>query len=119
MKSKSLDILGISAATLCLLHCLLFPFLFIVPMRVSHNPFVDLVFLLIGIFSVYRLTKNMEFGLIKALFWIGISIILISIVLQILLFIHTPLIYIGATTLIITHVVHYANHSHGNQANPL
>lgn len=113
MKSKSLDILGISAATLCLLHCLLFPFLFVLPLRVSHNPFVDIGFLLIGIFAVFRLTRTMPFGLIKSLLWIGIGIITLSVVLQMLWAVHTPLIYIGATTLIITHLINF-NFNHKN-----
>ncbi len=113
MKPKKLDILGIFAASLCLLHCLLFPLLFVVPMRVSHNPFVDLFFLLIGIFAVYRLTLTMQFGLIKSLLWVGIGIITLSVMLQMFWAIHTPLIYIGATTLIITHLINFNfNHKH-------
>jgi|GEM_PF-5601353 len=45
MKSKILDAVGISAAVLCLIHCIAFPLLMIMPLGISHNPFIDLTFL--------------------------------------------------------------------------
>jgi len=44
------DILGISSATVCLVHCLVVPLLTILPFGLSHNPFVDLFFATIGLF---------------------------------------------------------------------
>ena len=58
MKSKILDAVGISAAVLCLIHCIVFPLLLIVPLGISHNPYIDLVFLFIGAVVVFRITKK-------------------------------------------------------------
>ncbi|MDN5479404.1 MAG: MerC family mercury resistance protein, partial [Chryseobacterium sp.] len=48
MKSKILDAVGISAAVLCLIHCIAFPLLMIIPLGISHNPYIDMAFLVIG-----------------------------------------------------------------------
>lgn len=110
MKSKKLDILGISAATLCLIHCLVFPMLMIVPLGIAHNAYIDLAFLTIGLLIVFRITRNMNLGILKSLFWSGIGLIGISIFLDLLFHYHSPLIYIGTTTLVIAHVLHFNSH---------
>jgi len=96
MKSKILDAIGISAAGLCLIHCLVFPILFIIPLGISHNPYIDLAFLLIGIVVVFRVTKKLSSIALKTLFWISILLISISVAIDMLYHIHLPLIYIGS-----------------------
>lgn len=44
MKSKFLDAVGLSAAFLCLIHCLAFPLLLMLAIAIVHNPYIDLVF---------------------------------------------------------------------------
>ncbi|MGI9583178.1 MerC domain-containing protein [Chryseobacterium sp. RRHN12] len=112
MKSKILDAVGISAAVLCLIHCIVFPLLLIVPLGISHNPYIDLVFLCIGAVVVFRVTKKIEKRWLKILFWTSVFLISISILTDILLEIHVPLIYIGTAGLITGHLINFKNHKH-------
>lgn len=112
MKSKILDAVGISAAVLCLIHCIVFPLLLIVPLGISHNPYIDLVFLLIGAVVVFRITKKIEKQWLKFLFWISLALISISILADFLFEVHLPLIYMGAAGLITGHLINFKNHKH-------
>lgn len=112
MKSKILDAVGISAAVLCLIHCIVFPLLLIVPLGISHDPYIDLVFLFIGAVVVFRITKKMENRWLKFLFWISLSLIFISILTDFLFEVHLSLIYIGAIGLITGHIINFKNHKH-------
>ncbi|MET3036584.1 MerC domain-containing protein [Chryseobacterium sp. NRRL B-14859] len=112
MKSKILDTIGISAAVLCLIHCIIFPLLLIVPLGISHNPYIDLVFLLIGTVVVFRLTKKIKSTWLKLLFWISIVLISVSVLIDLLFEIHVPLIYAGAAGLITGHIINFKNHKH-------
>ncbi|MBT2619853.1 MULTISPECIES: MerC domain-containing protein [Chryseobacterium] len=112
MKSKILDAVGISAAVLCLIHCIIFPLLMIVPLGISHNPYVDLAFLFIGGVVVYRVTKKVSKLWLKSLFWISILLISISVLVDLIYEIHIPLIYVGAVGLITGHILNFKNHKH-------
>ena len=112
MKSKILDVVGISAAVLCLIHCVVFPLLLIVPLGISHNPFVDLAFLLIGAVVVYRISKKTANHWLKALFALSILLISISVFSDMIFEIHLPLIYFGAAGLIAGHLINFNNHKH-------
>ena len=52
------DMLGISSAFICLVHCLIFPILTIVPLGLSHNPIIDLFFAAIGLFAILKIMKK-------------------------------------------------------------
>jgi hypothetical protein len=112
MKSKILDAVGISAAVLCLIHCVVFPLLMIIPLGISHNPYIDLAFLIIGAVVVYRVTKNIASSWLKLLFWSSIILISISVLADLILEIHIPLIYAGAAGLITGHIINFRNHKH-------
>jgi hypothetical protein len=112
MKSKILDAVEISAAVLCLIHCIVFPLLLIVPLGISHNPYIDLTFLCIGAVVVFRVTKKMESRWLKFLFWISVSLIFISVLTDLIFEIHIPLIYVGAAGLIAGHIINFKNHKH-------
>ncbi|SHE77662.1 MerC domain-containing protein [Chryseobacterium takakiae] len=112
MKTKILDYIGISAAVLCLVHCILFPLLIIVPLGISHNPLIDLLFLIVGTSVVFRITKKLESRWLKILFWASIGIIAISIGLDLIFHVHSELIFIGAAGLIIAHIINFRNHKH-------
>lgn len=112
MKSKILDAVGISAAVLCLIHCIAFPMLMIIPLGISHNPYIDIAFLIIGAAVVYRVTKNMELSWLKLLFWNSIILIIVSVLTDLIFEIHLPLIYIGAAGLIAGHIINFKNHKH-------
>lgn len=112
MKSKFLDAVGISVAVLCLIHCIVFPLLLIVPLGLSHNPYIDLAFLLIGTIVVYRQTKQMTNSWLQILFWASIGCIAVSILIDWIFEIHLPLIYVGAAGLITAHIINFKNHKH-------
>ncbi|WP_312991980.1 MerC domain-containing protein [Chryseobacterium flavum] len=112
MKSKILDTIGISAAVLCLIHCIIFPLLIIIPFGISHNPYIDLVFLVIGTLVVSRITRQIESDGLKALFWVSIVLISISIATDLIFEVHVPLIYAGAAGLITGHIINFKNHKH-------
>ncbi|MCS4305458.1 MULTISPECIES: MerC domain-containing protein [Chryseobacterium] len=112
MKSKFLDAVGISAAVLCLIHCIVFPLLLIIPLGISHNPYIDLTFLLIGTFVVYRQTRHMTNHWLSILFWGSIGLIAVSILTDFIFEIHLPLIYAGAAGLITAHFINLKKHKH-------
>ena len=110
MKTKILDYIGISAAVLCLIHCIVFPLLMIIPMGISHNPLIDLIFLIVGIAVVFRITKSTASLWLKVLFWSSVAVIAVSILLELIFHIHFELIYIGAIGLITAHLINFKNH---------
>src|SRR5690606_34988926 len=108
MKARTLDLLGISAAGLCLVHCLIFPLLMIVPLGLAHNAYIDLTFLVIGVLVVFRITRKMKrHSGLKLLFWLALTLIGFSVGMDLIFHQHLPLIYIGAILLIIAHVLNF------------
>lgn len=112
MKSKLLDAIGISAAVLCLIHCIVFPLLLIVPMGISHNPYIDLGFLIVGTTVVFRITKQVKNLWLNVLFWGSIVLIAVSVMADFIFEVHLPLIYVGAAGLITAHLINFKNHKH-------
>ena len=107
--SFNMDILGISAASLCLVHCLLFPLLTILPLGLTHNPYIDLLFILIGLWAVLRIIKTAKLSVIMLLL-VSITLILLGLVIEIFLDYHTSLILLGGIGLIMGHLLNYKNH---------
>ena len=103
------DILGISSATICLVHCLIFPLLTILPLGLNHNPTVDLVFASIGLFAILKITKKSSL-LVSSILIVSMSLIWMSILSEIFLEIHLDLIYFGGTGMIIGHLINYRLH---------
>lgn len=107
--SSFYDILGISSATICLVHCLIFPLLTILPLGLSHNPIIDLIFASIGVFAVFKITKKSTL-LVSSILIVSMSLIWISILTDIFLEIHLDLIYFGGIGMIIGHLLNYKLH---------
>ena len=103
------DILGISSATICLVHCLIFPLLTILPLGLNHNPMVDLVFASIGLFAILKITKKSSL-LVSSILIVSMSLIWMSILSEIFLEIHLDLIYFGGAGMIIGHLINYRLH---------
>jgi hypothetical protein len=112
MKSKILDAVGISAAVLCLVHCIVFPLLMIIPLGISHNPYIDMAFLAIGAVVVFRVTQKITSRWLKLLFWTSLILIFISVLTDLIFEVHIPLIYAGAAGLITGHLINFKNHKH-------
>ena len=111
--SSFYDILGISSATICLVHCLIFPLLTILPLGLSHNPIIDLVFASIGVFAVFKITKKSTL-LVSSILIVSMGLIWISILTDIFLEIHLDLIYFGGIGMIIGHLLNYKLHKKQN-----
>lgn len=71
------DVFGAAASTLCVIHCLATPFIFIAQTASIHNdgasPFwwknLDFIFLIISYFAVARSSKNTSRSYMKPLLW--------------------------------------------------
>lgn len=107
------DILGISSATVCLVHCLVFPLLTILPLGVSHNPFIDLFFAVIGSIAVFKIIKKSNL-LVATILIISMSLIWISVLSEIILDFHLDLIFVGGIGMIIGHLLNYKLHRNRN-----
>lgn len=117
-KTKNYDLLGMSAALLCLVHCVVLPLLVFIPIGISHNPYIDLLFLLIGAWSVYKTSKRSKRIIVKYMLWSGLLLITISIAMDIFLHLHSLLMYIGVSALVTGHVINMRNHHPSKQVRP-
>nr|WP_294927081.1 MerC domain-containing protein [uncultured Flavobacterium sp.] len=111
--SSFYDILGISSATICLVHCLVFPLLTILPLGLIHNPIIDLLFASIGLFAIFKITKKSSL-FISSILIVSMSLIWVSILSEIFLEIHLDLIYFGGIGMIIGHLINYKLHKKQN-----
>jgi len=103
------DILGISSATVCLVHCLIFPLLTILPLGLSHNPIIDLLFASVGLFAILKIIKKSSL-LVSSILIVSMALIWMSVLSEILFDIHLDLIYFGGIGMIIGHLVNYKMH---------
>jgi hypothetical protein len=114
MKKQSiavLNILGISSASLCLVHCLLFPILSIIPLGFSNNHWIDVFFACIGMFVVSKIVMSKTSKKIKLVLFVSIIIVIIGVVLEIIWGINTKMVLIGGIGMIIGHLLNYKSHS--------
>lgn len=107
------DILGISSATICLVHCLVFPLLTILPLGLSHNPFIDLFFATMGLFAIFKIINKSSL-LISTVLIISMALIWISVLTELFLDIHLDLIFIGGIGMIVGHFLNYKNYKNSN-----
>jgi hypothetical protein len=107
------DILGISSATICLVHCLIFPLLTILPLGLSHNPIIDLLFASIGLFAILKIIKKSSL-LVSSILIVSMALIWMSVLSEILFDIHLDLIYFGGIGMIIGHLINYKLHKKQN-----
>ncbi|KIA97731.1 MerC mercury resistance protein [Flavobacterium sp. KMS] len=117
MKTKTTfnwDLLGISSASICLIHCLIFPVITILPLGLSHNPLIDLLFVSIGFFAVVKIIKKSNL-LVSSILILSLTLIFISILIEIVLDVHSNLIFIGGIGMIIGHFLNYRSHKKTEQ----
>jgi MerC mercury resistance protein len=107
------DVLGISSATICLVHCLIFPLLTILPLGLGHNPFIDLIFAFIGLFAIVKITKKSSL-LVSSILIVSMGFIWISILTEIFTDIYLDLIYLGGIGMIVGHLINYKSHKKQN-----
>ncbi|TDO93961.1 MerC domain-containing protein [Flavobacterium sp. 245] len=107
------DILGISSATFCLVHCLIFPVLTILPLGLIHNPIIDLIFASLGLFAIIKIMKKSSL-LVSSILVVSMGLIWISILSEMVFEIHLDLIYFGGIGMIIGHLLNYNLHKKEN-----
>jgi Na+/glutamate symporter len=83
------------------------------PLGLSHNPFIDLVFASIGLFAILKITKKSSL-LVSSILIVSMSLIWISILIELFLEIHLDLIYFGGIGMIIGHLINYKLHRKQN-----
>lgn len=113
MKKESiavLDILGISTASLCLVHCLLFPLLSIIPLGLSNNHWIDVFFVVIGMFVVSKIVRSKASKKVKIILTSSITVVIIGVFLEIIWDINTKMVLIGGIGMIIGHLLNYKSH---------
>ena len=87
MIAKKSDFFGVMSSTLCLMHCLLTPVLFVIPFWWKGMNFV---FVAVSLSAVYFSSKNTSRSIMKPLLWIGFSLLTLSIVNEEFHFLHVP-----------------------------
>lgn len=107
--SSFYDILGISSAAFCLVHCLIFPILTIFPLGLIHNPIIDLIFASFGLFAIVKIIKKSPL-LISAILVVSMALIWVSILSEIIFDVHLDLIYFGGIGMIVGHLLNYNLH---------
>lgn len=107
------DILGISSATICLVHCLIFPLLTILPLGLTHNPGIDLLFASLGLFAILKIIKKSSL-LVSSVLLVSMALIWIGILIDLFFEIHLNLIYFGGIGMIIGHLINYKLHRKQN-----
>lgn len=104
------DIIGISSATLCLIHCLVFPLLAIIPFGFSDNIWIDTFFACISMFVVSKILRSNATKKIKWILGISVIFIIISVVIETFFKVNSGLLYIGGLGMIVGHFLNYNSH---------
>jgi hypothetical protein len=112
MKDKVNDVLGISCASFCLIHCLLVPLFTILPLGVFDNIWIDLFFCAAGLVATINVIKSQSTLIVKLILGISISIVVISVMIEYLFNTHFEGMLVGGFGLIIGHGLNYKNHKH-------
>ena len=78
------NLIGAWASTLCLLHCLLTPILFIVQAGMAKHPkwwgILDIVFLIISLFAIWQSSITSSKKWMKISLWISWGLLLIIVI---------------------------------------
>ena len=108
------DTVGALASSLCLVHCLATPVLFIAHAcsddHFSAAPFwwkwIDYVFLIVSFYAVFRSTRNSKNKLVKFGMWISWLILFLAIIIETFELMHLPemVLYTAALILVILHL---------------
>ncbi|WP_395058956.1 MerC domain-containing protein [Flavobacterium sp.] len=107
-----LDILGISSATICLAHCLIFPLLTILPIGFIQNYWLVVAFACIGMFIVSKIILSNTTKKIKIILGFSILLVIIGVILEIILNNDLCLILIGGIGMITEHLLNFNNQKH-------
>jgi hypothetical protein len=110
------DNIGIIASTLCAIHCIATPFIFIAKactsICCSDAPLwwvlIDYLFLIISFYAIFFISKNLTIRWLKASFWISWIVLLITIVNHSINLIYLPQNFIYFPSILIV-ALHFYN----------
>ncbi len=106
-----LDILGISSATICLVHCLIFPILSVLPFAINDNHWIDIAFSCVGMFVVSKVIMSNALLKIKIILGISITLVMLGVILETILNTDFYLVIIGGIGMITGHTINYKYHN--------
>ena len=100
------NFLGIISSALCLIHCLITPFIFITQCYSAQSNtnaplwwnLIDLMFIIIAFFAIYVATKNTPNNYIKKGLWINWILVSVFIINEKVDYIQLPEIILYAST---------------------
>jgi|TARA_B100000497_G_C7619614_1_gene372242 hypothetical protein len=114
MKLITTDGIGIISGSLCLIHCVATPFIFIAKACsvscCSDAPLwwqsIDYLFLIISFIAIYFVSKNTTNQLLKVAFWLSWAVLLVVILNQSFELFYLPknLIYVSSFLIITLHL---------------
>jgi len=110
--TKAYDILGVSSATLCLVHCIVFPLLTIIPFGFSDNVFIDSIFACVGMFVVSKVLMSNATKTVKYILGTSILVLIASVLLEVILGWHSGLILVGGLGMLLGHLLNFKNSDH-------
>ncbi|HEX8575440.1 MAG TPA: MerC domain-containing protein [Flavobacterium sp.] len=110
--TTSYDILGISTATICLAHCIIFPLITIIPFGLDENIWVDVVFACIATCIVTKIVLGNNQKLVKIILGTSVLIVWTSIILDLVYHFHSNIIIAGSVGMITGHILNYKSHQH-------
>ena len=107
------DSIGIIASTLCTIHCIVTPFIFIAKACTatccSDAPswwlMIDYLFLIISFLAIFFISKNLTIKWLKNAFWISWIVLLFTIANHSIniIYLHKNFIYIPSILIVILH----------------
>lgn len=105
--SNKADVVGIVASSVCIIHCLLTPFVAVLFSGILKEKYelLNFVFLLVSLISVVLSVRSSKHNLFKGLFiyfWVQLSV---ALVFEDVNIIFTLMMYFAAIGLIVTHVL--------------
>ncbi len=102
-----LDVLGISSASICLAHCLLFPMLTILPIGFIHNQWIDIAFACVGMFVVSKIILSKTSLKVKYVLGISVLFVITGVILEMFLGEDYWLVLIGGFGMIYGHILNF------------
>jgi hypothetical protein len=100
------DILHLSSASICLLHCLLFPLLTFILITIEHV-FIDAFFALIGVFVFFNILISKTQPKVKNILFIGNLLVITGILLHMFFKINTFSVIVVGIIMVSGHVINF------------
>lgn len=105
LKTYYSDVIGISSATLCVIHCLITPILMVLLSQITWWHEFSYFFLLISFFAAYESSKKSITNPYLYLIWVSFFVLLISVIFEEDFSYLHELSYLASAGLIIGHIL--------------